>query len=222
MKFVHPELEEQIEIGNYSVCEWIIESPELFSRFVTELFGQIDGHEGAFVLSEKDKEMPLSKYAEIIFNPLSVQVNDKKVQTKLYAELSELAFGSELYMQTMEMLGMLQSYFWKLEEQSLYELAIDDNIDINLVFKCLGIKVEDSTEDFFTTLLQYIKVQAEIMKKKLLIFVNLRSFINEQQLIELSKAAIYNEIEILLIENKQRDCSPERKRYIIDDDGCEI
>lgn len=63
---------------------------------------------------------------------------------------------------------------------------------------------------------------AELLRKKVVVFVNIRSYINDEQLEQLIKTAKYNEIAVLLIENHQKGFSKETIRYIIDRDGCEI
>ena len=52
-------------------------------------------------------------------------------------------------------------------------------------------------------------------KYKILILEN-------EQIQELIKNAVYNEISLLFIENIQRDFSEMKKYYIIDKDGCEV
>jgi CRISPR-associated protein Csn2 len=59
--------------------EWIIESPDLFSIYVGELYRQFNKDEGKFVLSENNKEIDIAKYSEIIINPLSIEINNRKV-----------------------------------------------------------------------------------------------------------------------------------------------
>lgn len=103
MKLVHPNLEGQLLLN--SPCEWIIESPELFSRYVKELFEQSNGEEGNFVLSEGEKEISISKFAEIIINPFSINKNDKRILGKLYTRLNDLAVAEENYLLTQEIKG---------------------------------------------------------------------------------------------------------------------
>lgn len=222
MKLAHVELECQMVLNNQGLFEWIVESPELFSKYVCEISSQINGSEGRFVLSENEKELALSKYAEIIINPFSLDLNDKRIQKKLYAELIELAKGEELFLATQEMKVALQRYFLQLEITSGYTLETVPEIDVTAIFKALGIRIEDAEDDFFIRLLQYIRSMAELMGKKLIIFVNIRSYLNEVQVTQLLDLSSYNEIAMLFIENIQRDFSEDRKYCIIDKDGCEI
>ena len=52
MKLVHVDLEKPIAIHRNCPTEWIIESPELFLKYVEQLQKQNQGEKGNFVLSK--------------------------------------------------------------------------------------------------------------------------------------------------------------------------
>lgn len=54
---------------------------------------------------------------------------------------------------------------------------------------------------FSEKIIQYMKIMSELMGKKLLVFVNIRSDLEKDQIQELMKNAVYNEIALLFIEN---------------------
>lgn len=222
MKLVHPDLEQQIMVEFQRGCEWIIESPELLAKYVQELCSQTEGGEGNFVLSEEGKEINISKYMEVIVDPFSVNINDKKILNRLYAELSKLAFREDMYLSTQGIMGNIQNYFFKLEQISPYILEVDSEIDVVAILKAIGVKVQNYADHFFENLNQYIKVVAELMRKKVIVLVNVRTYISDIQMKQLLKTAVYNEIALLLIENSQRDFSNGMYRCIIDSDNCEI
>lgn len=222
MKLVHPEITGQIFTGAKEHCELIIESPELFMRYVNELNNQVLGGEGGFVLSDNDKELSISKYADIIINPVEVNINDRKILSKLYIELEEVSQSEKHYMKTQRVLQVLRSYFADLEQSSSHILSITDDIDIVSIFKLLGIRFEEDTEDIVARIIQYIKIAAGLLKKKVIVFVNIRSYINDKQLGHLIEIACYEEIKILFIENVQRKSNEQTDTFIIDCDGCEI
>lgn len=222
MKLVHIDLEQQIVFGNNQGCEWIIESPKLFAKYIQELYGQAQGKTGSFVLTEDDKQIDIEKSVEVIVNPFSANMNDKKILNKLYAELTELAYEEELYLLTQEMMSKLQDYVLRLEYLSPYVLEMDSEPDISSVLKALGVKIENYTDDYFENLNLYIKIIAELLKKKLLVLVNIGSYLEKEQIQQLIETAVHSEIKLLLIENYQRDFSGEFIRYILDKDGCEI
>ena len=63
---------------------------------------------------------------------------------------------------------------------------------------------------FSEKIIQYMKIMSELMGKKLLVFVNIRSDLEKDQIQELMKNALYNEIALLFIENIQRDFSKDK------------
>lgn len=140
MKLVHAELESCFSFDSNCVIEWIIESPALFSKYVQELYAQYQGDEGDFILSDNGRELKLVKELEVIINPFAININDKKILTKLYMELSTLAYMEEMYIQTREAMANLQNYFMTLEQLSPYMLETDMEINVIDIFKAIGVK----------------------------------------------------------------------------------
>lgn len=222
MTLAHPDLTRQLSTQEYEVAEWIIESPDSFSRYIEEMQRQIEGQDGGFVLSFNDKEVSIPKHVEMIINPLMVDVNDKKILARIYSELVNLANGEEMYLKTREMVALLQQYFLELEYHYDSMLVTDDEFDLQGMFKTLGVKVETSSANCFEKILQYLKLVSGILSKKLIILVNIRSYLSPEKMEHLIQFAQYNEIQLLLIESMQRTFTDVTKKFIIDIDGCEI
>ena len=187
MRLIHFELSGEILSDKVGFTEWIIESPDIFSEYVLELSDQIAGSEGRFVLSEKDKELDLAKKADVIFNPLTVDVNSRKILSKLYLELSNLSNGEQMYIKTVELLRHLQEYMLDLEQCTEYILEFDQEIDISALLKAVNIRYETKDMDFQERLIQYMKILAAMAGIKVFIFVNLRSYMTDHQMQELIK-----------------------------------
>lgn len=65
-----------------------LEAPSAYQKIMHDLWQQYNGNEGSFILSENGKELKIQKNVECIYNPFTVNLNDKKILTKLYQELS--------------------------------------------------------------------------------------------------------------------------------------
>lgn len=139
-------------------------------------------------LTQKEKE-------EIILN--IVLFGDDK---KLYMELEKLTADERFYVKTQEMKQYLQEYLLQLEQETDYILDLADEIDFASLFKAFGIKYEVLEENFLERLVRYMRIVERLLKKKLFVFVNLRSYLSNQQIDELIKEATYQEIQLLLIE----------------------
>lgn len=221
MKLTHTELEKQLVFETGKAVEWIIESPASFSKYVRDLYEIMQNNEGKFTLSDEDEIIDFQKYAELIIDPFLLDFHNRQIQKKLYAELQNLAVGSEFYLQTQELKSQIQKYFIDLEYASGYDLEIADEIDLPAIFKAVGIQLDGGNEEtLFERIAIYIKIMAELLKKKLVILVNSRSYLTSDQIDQIAELCMYSEVALLLIENVQRDFSKKRNYCIIDCDEC--
>ena len=113
-------------------------------------------------------------------------------------------------------------YLMELEQKSDYILDFEHEFELTAIFKAVGIKHELVGEDYFENLIRYIKIIVQVLGIKVVVFVNIRSYLSDEQMDQLLKEAFYQEIQILLIENQERSCLKDTFRYIIDKDQCEI
>lgn len=222
MKLVHSNLAAEILNDKDVFTEWILESPELYAKYLQELFSQQNGEEGDFVLSHKEKELNIAKNIEIIVNPFHVEINGRKILNKLYTELDRLSKSEIMYMKTLELTGKIQEYMLELEQNTEYILEFDMDLDMTALFKTVGIRHEVQETDFLERLIRYIKVAVNVLSTKVFVFINIRSYLTDLQMQELIKEISYQEVKALFIENQERGCMKGGRRYIIDRDECEI
>ena len=222
MKLVHSELSGELLKDKTIFTEWIIESPELFARYLQELYGQYAKCEGKFVLSQNIKELDISKYVEIITDPFAVDLNGRKIINKLYTELNELSKTEMMYTKTLQLAQHIQEYLLDLESNTNHILQFNGEMDVTGLLKTMDVKIEDCTEKFFERLVCYIKNVIGVLSVKVFVFINLRSYLTNNQMEELIQEITYQEVHALFIENQERTCLKGGIRYIIDKDGCEI
>ena len=222
MKLVHSELSGELLKDKTIFTEWIIESPELFARYLQELYGQYAKCEGKFVLSQDIKELDISKYVEIITDPFAVDLNGRKIINKLYTELNELSKTEMMYTKTLQLAQHIQEYLLDLESNTNHILQFNSEMDVTGLLKTMDVKIEDYTEKFSERLVCYIKNVIGVLSVKVFVFINLRSYLTDNQMEELIQEITYQEVHALFIENQERTCLKGGIRYIIDKDGCEI
>lgn len=222
MKLVHTELSRAIIDDTVDYTEWIIEAAESFATFVYELKNQCDGIDGRYVLSDADKELGISKNMDIVFDIFSIDINSKKIVNKLYEEMQQVVYSEKLYVKTQEIAQSIQKYILELEQETDYILTFTEDVDWMAIFKALRVQHEIIEEDYFEKLIRYIKVAMVVMKYKIFVFVNLRSYLSDLQMQKLIQEAIHQEVKLIFVENYVKDCMGEGLRYIIDRDQCEI
>ena len=91
MKLIYGERELVMEFRENQVQVAVVENQEYFSILLENLYRQSIGGEGKFIFSEGDKILSLEKQAEIIWNPFSIDMNNKKILGKLYHELQTIS-----------------------------------------------------------------------------------------------------------------------------------
>lgn len=224
MKLVHPYIERQLIFEEDKINVMVIENQKLFSELVEELMGAINGGDGKFVISEEMNIINLSKVGELCIDIFSCDINSKKAITKLYELLREKSVDEDMHLQTSQILNSLLSYAEDLIfEFGEYELSYNLDVDITTIFKALEVKFDLFNKSYLEKLLDYVYINSEFLSKKLFIFVNLKSFLLEEELEEFYKMMFYKKINILLLEGVEREYKFDCEEYhIIDKDLCQV
>ena len=222
MKLSHPNLSGYLLDNSFTCVEWIIESQGLFTKYVKELICQINKGYGQFVLSDSEKDIPLSKSTDIILNPLAISPNDKRILTKLYSDLENVALGENMSAETVKISNSVYKYLSDIEFNSDYTLSFDNDMNIQGLFKIMNVHYEEPNESFLERLSHYIRIIASVLKVKFIILVNIRSFLTDEGTGILIEECSMQDIQIMLIESTERKRLTNTKRYIIDKDQCEI
>lgn len=222
MKLVHSNVEKHLIFQENLINEIIIENPNFFYNFIIELKTQINGNTGKFILSLDNKELNISKEIELITDFFSIDLNDKKITTKLYNELKSIAYSEDIYMRTQTLLSNLEEYLNEIEFSSEYNFSFNNEIDIINLFKAYGINFEINNNRFIDKLFQFISLIHDLLNKKIIIAINLKSFISKEELENLYSMIAYKKIHFLLIESSEKYRLDSEIRTIIDNDNCEV
>ncbi|MDO4711662.1 MAG: type II-A CRISPR-associated protein Csn2 [Peptostreptococcaceae bacterium] len=223
MKLMHPCFEEPLELIEGIPNILVVEEKSLRIRIIEDLLLQVQNGEGNFVLSENDDILRIDKVAEFLTDPFSLDINQKKILSKVQSTLKELAGNESNYAETIRVIGELNSYFEKLGAQVQYPIVFNENMDFQDLIKISGAKIASESETFFENLINYICLINDVLGITLLITWNLQLYINEEELKELFKIANYKKINLILIESFDlTEHSLLERVTIIDKDLCVI
>lgn len=221
MKLVHADLLLDIEIGECLPAVLVLENPKIMTQVVEELYNQCDSGDGQFILSEERKELPLEKAAEIIIDPFAIDFHNKKIQNKLFGEMTEASIGYSEEQARIQ--SLIIDYLDKIIQEIPYDMVSSDLILEPLqIFKMLNVRIEPQCESLLERLIEYTKIMTRIMRKDLLILVNTGGFLTKEELASFAKMCAYQKMKILFIENVERCFNFPVRTYIIDIDKCLI
>lgn len=211
----------QIEFKENQVVVWVMESPRIFRKYGQELMAQANGTDGGFVLSHGNNILDIGQKLEVILTPYGIELNDKKCMNKIYAELKNLAYSEQYYMETQSILSQIHNYLIALEQDACVDLAYTEP-DLAQVLKAFGVRVDDAECGLLSKMSQYLKIAVKLLDKKVVVFVNLTFYMEESEIEKLLREAFYLKIAVVLIEQRELSFSVDTKCYIIDNDNCEI
>lgn len=96
-------------------------------------------------------------------------------------------------------------------------ISLEEEINIESIFKTLHLSIEEKDE-LLDNLFLLIDLENTLKFNNILVFVNLKQYLSKNELIEFYKYAIYNKIQILLIDSQAYGVTLEyEKKLIIDE-----
>lgn len=222
MKLVHPDYERKLEWKENEIITWIIESPVFFQKIVQELLQQCNGEEGNFVLSDNEKILKIDKTMEIIINPYAITMNQRKILNKVYADITKIACQAEHYMKTQECFGIIENYLAEIEQELPYSFLWNGEQNVTQILKAFDVHLDEIEGNMLERIVQYISILGNLLDISVVVLVNIKSYLDTQELLELYKAADYMKIHLILLENKETELLSGETKMILDKDGCEI
>ena len=211
----------EIEIHENQIPVLVLEDPAIFSDIISEFYRQTAGEDGNIVLSEQNKLLSVSKFAMIITDYFSLNLNNRKIQNQLFQQMEDTCID----------LGVVKDEFTRegieLIDKAILSSQFDHvsyNLDLswNDIFKLFQVRIEEDYVTLQEKLISFLRVCAQLLKLKLLVFVNLKAYLSEKELLEVYDMANYLKIQLLLIESHESIFLTRERYYIIDKDKCLI
>ena len=200
----------------------IIENQNAFSKFIISLVKACEGEENSIVLSKHFEEVKLGKVADVVTDIVSLDSNNKKILTKMYNKLNEIAFQESNYTMTLDIISKINKYLFALTQDLPCSISFDDNIELAMLFKSVSLRIYNESKNILEKLCDYIEIMNEFCQTELFVFVNLKSFLSSKELEEFYKFIKYKKVKILIIENILREKLENEIVKIIDNDLCDI
>ncbi len=222
MKLVHKELPFQILFEEEFVPVCLIESPVWWRILQREIYTQVQGGEGRWVLSEEEKELKLSKAAHLILSPIYLDENQKSLWNGVTRLIGTKVMDEAHWKDWQEINALLHRFFAELETEFLFSYYLDGEIDVPALAKSLGLRIETDFKSDLERLLAYCILVKEVLGIKLFIFVQLHDYFTEKELTLLYEEIQTRKWNALLLETHVEQRVLGEKYYIIDKDGCGI
>ena len=224
MKIINKNWQRKIEIEDNIIYTLVFENKKYYRENIIELINQHKGNEGSYILSNDNKEISFDKNSYIITDIFNIDINNKKVLSKIYSSLlKEIVEDISSYN---ELSTNIRVYFEKLIFNSSLEIDQSEEIDMSSLLKLGDFRVHVENDDILEKFVKFLKVLTELCGCKIIFVVGLHTVFTQDEIIEIYKEVCLNKINIINIEYQQfNNLSTENYReivYIFDKDNCEI
>lgn len=219
MKIVHVDIARQIDFSVSPNFMLVIENSQEFYRLTQQLFNQVNGEDGDFVLSENNI-LNISNHCLFIYDYFGDILNSKKItntiNNKIIATLKENDFIEDFAKLNTLILQINEKIIEKLD----YNIKTSSSVEYENFVKLIQFKPMKSqllVEDIITYITLNLTKNIDVV-----IFVSLSSVLSENQINTLLKDINYMQLNVLLIEPFKKYKLDNCETIIIDEDLCVI
>ena len=209
-----------VEVTEDAVSVFEVHDRSLFSRICQSLMSE-NGSDAVepYAFYDDEGEMRSSRNTFLfVFNPLDLPWDDRKLLGKVHERLEDLYLSDDAIRQEVESAAReleKQVEGLGLLLQSDYELDVE--WDIGKFLKSFDFSIDRDPDDpLIDNLSKFLRFAADACFEKTLVFVNLKTFLDEDDIALFYQEAFSLKIKVLLIESTcdERFFSGERKHVI--------
>ena len=217
--------DKKIEFDENTVNILEIYNQSLFTEVINNLNNQCNGEEenNTIVLMQDNERVDIKKNIYVLTDVFNIDFNSKKILNKIYGTLIQNIKNKQD--DELENIALkLRNYFINEINELPFEFNMNSEVEITDLIKAFDVKIDSSC---YITVLEKIEfiinLLAEIDLAKVLVIPNLKTFLQEEDLLELYKYSIYNNIKLLILENKHcENVLKYEKKNVIDENFDEI
>lgn len=210
----------ELEFYNDKVSVLAIKDTKCFTNTIQEINDEIKGIESdeIFLLDDKENELKMSNKMYMILDLFNIDYNSKKILGKLYDKISKnIENSGETKLQNL-FIEVRKSIVEEINELP-FEFTMSDDIDIINILKLYNLKVDIlSYETILERIEFFIDLNATLNIFDVIIIPNLKMYLSEEELIELYKYSLYNNVKLLLIEKNFTQKLEYEHILVIDED----
>lgn len=191
-----------------------------YSHIINEINQKVNGIEDSneiFLLDDEENEIKFKENAYMVFDIFNINYNSKTILNKLYSIIDkniEVSGSYEIYNLYIKMRNLIIQEINELP----FEFEMEDNMKIVDLLKLYELKIDTSN---YINVINKIEILIDLISTlkiaKILIIPNLKLFLNSEELVELYKYSLYNNINLITIERNLTEKLEYEKHFIIDE-----
>ena len=195
MKIINKNWQRKIEIVENTIYTLVFENKKYYRGNIKELIRQHKGNEGNFIYSNDNKEISFEKSSYIITDIFNIEINSKKILTKIYNSLLKQIIDDTV--EYNELTTHIRAYFEKLIFNSPFEVEQGEEIDINSFLKLGDFRIHIEEDDILEKFIKFLKVLVQLFGINIIFIVGLHNVFTDEEIKEIYKEVCVNKISII-------------------------
>ena len=148
-----------------------------------------------------EKRVKIDKNVYVLTDLFNIDFNSKKIINKIYNAL-EQNIKNRQDNEVENIILQLRNYLIEEINEIPFEFNINSEIEILDLLKVFNVKIDTSC---YTTIVEKIEFIISVLSNlkiaEVLVIPNLKTYVDENELLEIYKYSIYNSVKLLIIEN---------------------
>ncbi len=220
MKITVSYLENNIEINNENINVLEIENKKIFFRLINDLNQICNGN----VIEEiktfiDDKEVSIINKVNVISDYFNIDFS--RYMLSINKLINENLKGNSDKSLLLLYKKLIQKYNSIISTVDL-PIMVNNDVTIESLTKLLKLKI-NYKNSIIENLFSIIELERSLKSSKFIVFVNLKQYLDDNELKELYKYSIYNNVNIILIDSQCYGCSHDfEKKLIVDNNLVEF
>ena len=191
-----PHIDQDIILNKDNFYNVVIENQINYRQYLQSLKNQLENKDPFLLLYDNDKEKELDKEAFLIDNPLSIQIDEKKMNTLIQKEIA-----AKITEDQKEKFEILQHEITEyIENISLdYPLPVSFDLDYSLIslLKSISLQTASDFPSYLEYLVNQIKKISFVLKYNVFFIVNLQDYLSDEEMQSFIKEM--NSLEIFFV-----------------------
>ena len=219
MKLSIKYIDNNIDFDNSCINCLEIENKNYFYKVVNDINSISNGNilEDVIFSDDEYKELNLSNKINMVFDYFNFDFNSKKIISIINKKIND-----NISVENKENLSKLYNKIRKIYLPILNDMDlnidINNDFDLDSIIKLLNVSIKPK-DNLLDNLFLLVDIEKELSINKIIVFVSLKQYLNNNELIELYKYLLYNNVVALLIDSQSYCvCNEYEKKLIIDDE----
>ncbi len=218
----HKYIDQDINLVNDTVYNLVIQNPSFLRNFLTSLEEQIVNQEDFLLFVDGVKELKLAKEGFLIWNPLKIEVDQKKLDAFIQKDIS--VHTTPAQKEEFELLLLaINNYIQSLSYSYAIPLTFQSELSLQAFLKAITLSTIEEPEGFLEKLLFQIRKLAFGFSFDVFFFVNLHDYLSSKEMDAFLKEMHRMELYPVLISSHVPAYKNDQEFIIlIDQDLCEL